>query len=162
MNVVELERRLASLEERAEVLAAERLTQDARDDQGGGATDQPFCVVREVQTPTEPWVWVTTGRMLNESPWYVLAQDVAVPVRTEPGLVGRHYQYFVWEGDGTGFPDHPIDPGMITLPMSMTDGTQIVRYAPRLWMPSPILPTVKHTDCYLVSGGGADVEIIYA
>lgn len=162
MNPAELEREVLELQRRLADLALTVTEQPARVARPvDGGSPLAFGVIREISDPDTPFVWITRGEVLSESPWFQLPENTAEEIRVDMGTFGRNYEQWVWEGDEEDFPDAPWVPGMVPLPLLNTGGETIVWHHSRLWYPDPLPEALIHTDCYLVDGGGAQVEMAF-
>lgn len=117
-----------------------------------GGSAARYAVVRSLLIPGEPFVMATFGEYLDAAPWFELASDDRVKIRTEgPPAFSQHYEYFLWIGPEA--PSVPIAhvPGMIPLPVQNINGVDVILHFTRIVHLSPPTKNVPTTD-----GGGID------
>lgn len=148
--------RLADLESRMRVhdrVAGDPTVRYARSPDAAGLIR--LAVVRGLLVPTDPFIEVTFGTLLDSAPWFELPTDDKVTVRTDaPIMMARDYQWFLWTGPATPSPPMQYEAGMIPLPVVNIGGTDVVLHWLRWYMIDPPPEGIGTTDGGNLDAGG--------
>lgn len=160
-SLIEMERTIERLSRELTELRqslAVQPSQRARPTAGSGLD---FGIIRQIDDPAAPYVWVTLIEEIDEDPWWRLPANTAEAIRTQPQRLGRHFQGRIWTG--TGEEEYPLDwaPGMRILPIMLYRGRPRVMDIPLLPRLDPLPLTLPQSDGRLVDSGVA-VELLGA